>query len=400
METKTNQNESTTYRTFTIWESRLAELQKVVERMNRKCVKYGFPQIALIPLETGMCKHKGRNYPTITLFIDGPAPIISGWELVGHIDHQDGIVTKIKPDSDVSLSDYADSSFCMHCQTDRKRNHSYVLRNVQTNAIVRVGSTCVADYTGHKSALQIANLFESLSLLKEGFGGGEPNGFAYYELQYFIECALKVDGGKFVSKKQSLEQTGSIADSTAYKTEAEISRLIEARNAYVIENRLDEDDYRNSAVTAHADKAREIIETVANIDMTDGNDYLFNIKTIAENGYFKPNHSGYAASMIGYFNRLNQKPAAQPKSNEFIGQLGFRFKGFELTPIRVKRGESMYGLYVFTDCEDANGNSIILSNVGLDDQIGNKVTVDGTVSKQNEYKGRKQTTFNRVKVSK
>jgi hypothetical protein len=89
--------------------------------------------------------------------------------------------------------------------------------------------------------------------------------------------------------------------------------------------------------------------------------------------------------------------------NEYVGSVGD--KKFQVTGT-VKQVKNHYGdigfiqtMTEYVDIEDADGRLVVLKSskyTGL--EVGVKLTFQGTIIKQEEYKGRKQTTLNRCKI--
>src|SRR5262249_37814910 len=103
-----------------------------------------------------------RTYYRYT--ITGERPRLADWEFWATIQHEhnddgtwDNLVNVVPGiDERMPVSYRASGPVCDHCRTTRRRNDTYVLRNVQSGEFKQVGSDCLVDFTGGVTPEQVA----------------------------------------------------------------------------------------------------------------------------------------------------------------------------------------------------------------------------------------------------
>ena len=80
--------------------------------------------------------------PIATLTFDTTTPMIYEW-----------------PEKECPHEYREATTFCQHCNSNRRRNRVFVLRNVESGDHIQVGSTCVRDFIGYDPG-KLAKMFE------------------------------------------------------------------------------------------------------------------------------------------------------------------------------------------------------------------------------------------------
>jgi hypothetical protein len=144
-----------------------------------------------------------------------------------------------------------------------------------------------------------------------------------------------------------------------------------------------------------------------------GSDYLYNLRAVCTDNDIRPKRGGLAASVIvaaeRAFEKDAQKAADDTKSNLHIGSVKERLT-LALTLVFTREISGYYGVSTLHKFEDALGNLFVwfASNPeivpeGTDKRalnIGETLTLSGTVKGHDDYKGRNQTKLTRVTVPK
>src|SRR5207249_2638558 len=88
----------------------------------------------------------------VTTFVVLGAPlVVAGWEFVATIawDSETKLaITRPVPGYDVDLSAHRGSQLCEHCNTNRDRKDTYVIRELDTGVTKQVGRNCLAAFLG------------------------------------------------------------------------------------------------------------------------------------------------------------------------------------------------------------------------------------------------------------
>jgi len=135
-------------------------VDKEIKKLNRKCVRYGIPEIKVEKSAPRINTHTYRETPlgkeiTITtevidcVFTFYDIIIEGGWNVIATIEPSEieGMtIINGKIDEVGDLKEY-DLRWCDHCQKNRKRNKVIVIDDKDGNRKV-IGSTCVKDYLG------------------------------------------------------------------------------------------------------------------------------------------------------------------------------------------------------------------------------------------------------------
>lgn len=164
--------------------ARLGALEEAITKLNRKAEKLGLPPLALtrgeerligVPADEGQPPisidgsfnpgRPPRPAEVVTRYevrLEGQRVIIEGWEVVAaveSVEDKDGkrvLFVHAREGADIPArywdatrqQSYAE---CEHCQMNRQRHNAYIVKHVQTGEYKQVGSTCMRDFTGHKS---------------------------------------------------------------------------------------------------------------------------------------------------------------------------------------------------------------------------------------------------------
>lgn len=171
-----------------IRESRMADFENQFVKLQRKARKLGLPEPRYEIIESHVVSpeltHKdfgetarkwedARTYVNIINIYDVNVHI-EGWKLVGIVDsntflHNTIFENGIKINNAIytTFEILPDECFkkapklCEHCNFCRKRNTTFILKNVETKEYKQVGSSCLEDFTQIKNANSIANYVNS-----------------------------------------------------------------------------------------------------------------------------------------------------------------------------------------------------------------------------------------------
>lgn len=356
----------------------------------RKAVKLGYTEPVYVVTEDQF--EKADDHETILasmhkfreVVISYDMPIIKGWRVIGNRERIDTqIFTKSIDDIDLTSFHKSEVIGCEHCNTNRYRKKSILLKNEKSGTVIEVGSTCVADFLGHK--ISNVDLFMDNPFL-EGEWGTE-RGAHYFNLHSCLEIASfyirkfgyrKSNDEGYTTKKRVLdchypEQTRCDDFVTPIIGEKEEE---EAADTLVYFMMLDPDDYF-------------------------ANEYMTNLIKITKEEYVSHKLLGYVVSMITAYQRhLEQEveKKGKPESN-YIGEVKERIKGVEVKLVFMKSWANAYGTGTnLLKFEDAKGNMFVTFYTGDKEipVVGEHVKLTGTIVEHTEYNEVKQTRVNRI----
>jgi len=414
---KQMENKTPTIQSIKIPKYKIDLLKKAIEKLNRKARKLECEPMVLeftetTPFKTDIHPITGNKMlsemviemviATLTYII----PNIDGWELIAKMDifssdNGSEVLISAVPNKKIPEQyQNLDKIHCDHCGYNRMRNHSILIRNMETSEYMQVGSTCVKDFFNGNDPQSA--LFMSSILLhgivggisdEDSFGGrwSESNGFD-------IETVLLVTAA-------SIKKFGWMSKSKAD------TYMCQSTSDHVFDNlmpypKMPEDNF------VHPDDDDKIlvekaIEYWVNVNATN-NDYLMNCQKLLKLGYVPFKFMGYACSMISTYQRemefIAKREAAKTTTepSNYVGNLGERLKGITVNVIFVKEIASDWGCSVLYTFQDVLGNiyKTFYSGSGWSAQKDDKIIIDGTVKKHDEFKGEKQTMLNRVSAKK
>ena len=403
-------------------------LQAKVDRINRRAVKLGVPQITL--RETGetqkksyTCRATGRSikYDAIEVEVLGLEVKVPGWELVAcltRVGEANLVMTvpgKTAPDAYVSSV-----PACEHCKKARLRKETFVLREESTGRHIQIGRNCIKDFLGHgspESFLWYAYVIRDLEGgMSEGFSG--VRGYESWALETVLEIAAwSIRKFGWVSRKMA-EQNECAHDTTRSLVSTLLTPAVteaEKDNRREILRKAGQDGYSLKIETTEEDRANaaNAIEWAASLtrEQISGNNYLANLHTIAGFGFADEKSLGIAVSI--FVARDNAADRERVRSEQEVARMAKREKDMESKHIGEvgKRSEMLLTLERQIDlgpsqfCEhrrllrfrDADGNiAVWFTGAPAEVTDGEKYLVKATVKKHDEFKGVKQTVLSRV----
>jgi hypothetical protein len=419
-----------------VYDGNIDKLAHAVEKLNRRAAKLGVPAIQLRIGEREKCftcpkgglprvstdpkawneKHPVVGHERAEVSLHGDPPKLAGWTFAAVVDHlSNGTITRYPladgAAKEIDLTPYrgADGT-CDHCRTNRKRHETFIVvhedATEKPNA-KRVGRNCLRDFLGHQNP---ANLIGHLNLWSKAFAlveGAEEAGFdtgvTMLELPVFLSyvaCQMRKHGWCSRGKAYEEGHHGATADL--------------AQNAYwssVTPPVLDPTPEDGERGKKALDWARALTD-----EDVENNDYLYNLRAVCTDDYIRPKRGGLAGSVIvaaeRVFEREAQKRADAQKSNEHVGSVKERLT-LDLTLVGTREVGGFYGVTTLHRFEDAAGNLFVWFATNPDIvpaydnttikramNVGETLTLAGTVKGHDDYKGRKQTKLTRVSVPK
>jgi hypothetical protein len=398
-------------KTFSIRTELLGKVTSVVDRLNRRAAKLGVDPIVLMktgpslrPVEVADNGEKTTIFVeffdmTLTLNI----PKLADWSFVATIQHMEGgnlLLTAPRPEAapELDLSAYRTCApSCCHCNLERNRSDTYLVQHLD-GTLKQVGKNCLASFTGFgKSPEQAAAMAEWLSAVAvffgdpsggdseggEGGGGGRSAGVSLDRFLSFVVAVSKKHG--FRTRKQAeAMMTSSTKDDAIYNMEPPVN---------VSSSKLIHPDDSDMAF------GKEARVWAAGIEVK--GDFDHNLKVIASADGVLYRNLGIAAYLVEAYRRhLGQvtERTSRPVSAHF-GTEGERLRKLVLTYKGNYSFDSQYGTTFIHRFVTAEGSDVVwkTGTQALCTE-GEAITVDATVKKHGDYKGRLQTELSRVKV--
>lgn len=157
----------------------LPQLEKRIEKLNKKAVKIGTDPIEIKVLDTEKVVREvdgeEREFEWHWVILNGKTPVIPGYTFLATLDHTiqedegDPVTIARTPFQSeelaaIDLDKYRNAeNVCDHCGYKRRRNHTYVLLNEAEGTTMQAGSSCLKDFTGAHNPERVAQWVEWLS---------------------------------------------------------------------------------------------------------------------------------------------------------------------------------------------------------------------------------------------
>lgn len=383
----------------TIFISDIERAESKLIELNRKAVRMALPEVTMKVMDKRMIEYKDDITgdvlfvrPQYEIIVTGPVLKVGDWELVGKLDHIEGL-NKAAPGKSIPQEFFGADPICEHCNTNRERNNTFILVNVE-GEYKQVGGNCLGYYLGIDPAIALRmagwtaiTLSEFLEDDELSFGSG--SGPTFWKLDTFMSnVVMVVNKYGWVSRERS-----------GWGTTATVER-VEAILFDRVKRYGDMKECKNEIPTAEQkETAKKVIEWMKAVEH-EGNDYLYNLHQIAENDFVTPKSSGIAASAFAAYGRAIERQREAEQSN-WVGTPGQKKFTFTGTVVSAHASDSPYGWNYYNTFVDSDGNQIVWKT-SEPLEIGATYIVVGTIKKgdkaHTEFRGKKQTNIERCKV--
>ena len=385
-------------------------LSKKLTKISKKCEKYNNEfKFEVIGERFVTVKdpstHKEYVIKYIDIDVEGKA-IVNDWEFAATIQHTESgnIITGV-PGIEIPERYYTVAPRCEHCNSNRHRNDTYLVRNTITGEFKQVGRTCLKDFTNGLDAELVA-LYESyIHEVEEAseISFGSFNYTRYYDIVKFVEITAElVNRVGFVSASNGDFDRPStkvvVGDIYDYSTGRLSGKLEESIERYI--NKIGF-KFNNNTTIEEAHKALEWIRNLEDVDFG----YMSNLKTVCSSDYIESRNFGIAASLITAYKRAmdfikkneeKENELNSKKSSEFFGNIKDKIELNVISSKRVGSYENEYGVTNIYEFIDSN-NNVFIWKTG-NDIPDNVRKIKGTIKDHSEYRGVKQTILTRCKV--
>ena len=400
---------------FLIAEEYIEAVRKKAERITRKAQKYGCSVTFAEVGEKFERVDDGTESGALVRFIEVEAEgvaRVNGWEYVATVEHtaQGNIIKKALHDAEIPERYRATPPICEHCNTNRPRSFTYLVRS-EAGEYKQVGKSCLKDYTGGLSVEQVA-LIASLRELGEAYDNYYPSGGAgaksyYPTAQILAICAETVNRFGY-TKADSPDPTKELATALYWLFGGYEWKLWEQERKE-LRKKCERVGFNEEGDTATA------CEAVAWLEQQEPyTDYIHNLKTATACEYVTIDKIGLLASLFPTYRRAKERERKEAQRAETVKNSAWGGKVGERITVKVARCECVASwANVFNGClveaslyrfEDENGNAYVWrTSSPLFLERGHDpekvATITGTIKSLDEYKGEKQTTLTRCKLT-
>lgn len=277
---------------------------------------------------------------------------------------------------------------CDHCNTNRVRNDSFLLRKGTEGKYILVGSTCVKDFTGH-SPKGVEFHLDVSEQLEEACRGGMVHA-THHSMFDFVEAAYVtiMKDNRFVSSKMVEDQP------ELTPTWSTVLTLLAPANR-------NEGDYVNN-LRKDLETAQVDVQAIVNYikALPETSDYNRNLLALMKSDYIEIRRypAALVASAVWGFIKASL-PKVPKVESVHVGTVNQRTE-FTLTLNDVNWYEGQFGWSGFHKFTDEAGNAFEWKTSNSPCSVGETVKMKATVKEHTTYNGKKITVIARGTVLK
>ena len=408
---------------YAIYEGFMGDLEKKVASIQKKCNKFGcdfhFAEVGEeirevedtlhIDPETG--KNRKVNLRFVICEAEGTARV-NGWEFVASVEHTEkgNIFSKALTDVEIPERYRNSLPYCEHCNSDRARKGTFIVRNAETGEFKQVGHNCLNDFTHGMSASFAAYMASLKEIFKEAeekpAGLGIGIGSRYYKTEEILRYTAETIRHFGYSKTDDSTSTRSRM-SEFYAYDHGETFFWDRKDLLRVFNLVERVGFNPDSVEAK----KMVADAMTWLNGREAkNDYMHNLKTAVSLQYAKHHHFGLLVSLFPTYNReleleaKRKAEAAAGASSEFVGNVGDKLT-VDVESIKcVTSWESCYDGYHETTTYiwkivGKDGNIYTWKTSKWMDEDTPPTTIKGTVKEHKVFRDVKQTELTRCRVA-
>lgn len=407
----------TTPDTFTIPTFQFEDFVIRFAKLNRKAKKLGCPVASYkvvgettikVPTPEDFESDKKFYYvPAKIVSVTGSAPQVGDHQMLARIEYLgDGEKSKLfhtVPGADIKVDERfraLSAGTCEHCNMARVRRDTFVVRNTVNGEQKQVGRNCLADFIGGISPEQIAanaaylKLFDDVTGNDNSFKGYFHNHIDTVEVLKLTSAYISLYGWVPKSQGEYMRPTASrVADHFCSQIHFTPEEKAEVIRVHLLANE-----------PVHITRASEVITWIKNdLAPIAKSDYELNLCTLVVNDLTETRHLGIVCSAVSAYQRAMNRGVEYAKkkidaaNSAFVGTVGERIRNVAVSVQFIKVMAGTFGATTLVKFVDKNGNLFSWFASGDKQyQVGQNMTITGTVKAHKEYQGTLETQLSRV----
>jgi hypothetical protein len=393
-------------KTIEISPSELDLVQAKIAKANKKAAALGVAPVVIESTTPFVVREQNNQdewfyYQKLRLVLSYEPLKLGAYTFVATLDHTVGAAPIINtvPDQVVPEEYFTVASRCDHCSTSRFRKQTFLFKDDEGYKLV--GRQCLKDFFGVDPTKNI-DWFWSIGSFGDDEAGYGLRGENVVPVDFAVALGLvftKRFG--YVGTKQAeayAEKSGGNA--SLLTTGNEVRGFLFAPPIQPTPEETQSRREIYAEANALQEQAQELVKWALEHFSGDNGSYAHNVRSLLATDVITARYVGYVVSIIAAHARATEDQAARSvvvKSNEYVGSVGDKLL-VEVTVLKRNSFETDYGTTFLFVLADAAGNSLVwfASNNVL--EVGETVTLKGTVKAQNDRDGRKQTVLTRCKV--
>lgn len=409
-------------KTYAVYEGHMDALKKKITTIQNKCRKYGcdfsFKEVGeeFREVPTGESDpFTGKPIKVKCKFIlvqaEGTA-VINDWEFVASVEHTDAgnIFSKAMTNVEIPVRYRTAPCTCEHCNTNRIRKDTFIIRNTKTGEFKQVGKSCLMDFT-HGMSASCATWFASLKNVFEEAEERPVSSWNWYQKFYDTKEVLQFTAETI--RHFGFRKSCNSGDSTMGMM-TRFFDLTHGNTKYWEHSFINETKNLMQKVGFDSDSQEAVKMTedaLAWINSQEAsNDYLHNLKTVCSLPEVNSGKFGLLVSLFPSYNKdleLQDKlrrEAEAGKQSKHVGQVGDRIT-VDVESIKcITSWESCFNGYTTTTTyvwkiTGKDGNIFTWkTSKWMNEELPPK-TIKGTVKEHKIFREVNQTELTRCKIA-
>lgn len=390
---------------YAIFEGNMDKLEKKLNHIYNKCKTYGCDFYYAVVGETfkELKDQHGRPFMARFLLVEAEGTaIVNNWEFVASVEHtENGNVFSGILGIEVPERYYNSQPICEHCNTNRYRKYTYIIRNRETNEFRQVGKACLKDYTGGMSAEAVARYISLFDSLIEGEAPDKGCHIEHYldktaYLQYAAET-IRLFG--YVKAGDTEKQSTALRALDYY--EASHGRAVSREYLKHLQDEMERNQFDGESQRA----AKRVEDALAWIsEQKEDSTYIHNLKTVCSLPYVAYKNAGILASLfVAYDRAMEREKRWQEKvpgeiSSVHVGTVNGRVIIDAKHVILMSSFNNEYGISRLYKIIGHDGNTYVWKTGKLLPTEFISLRLAGTVKAHTEFRGIKQTQVTRCQI--
>jgi hypothetical protein len=392
-------------KTIEISPSFLDLVQTKIAKANKKAATLGVAPVvieATTPFVRTSKNNLGETQYEKLLRIDlSYEPLKFGaYTFVATLDHTVGAqpIINTVPEQVVPAEYFTVASRCDHCSTSRFRKQTFLFKDDEGYKLV--GRQCLKDFFGVDPTKNIDWFWSIGSFGDEDGYGLRGENVVPVDFAVALGLVFTKRFGYVGTKQAQAYAEKSGGEASLLTTGNEVRGFLFAPPLQPTDAEIEARRQIYAEAAALQEQAQELVKWALEHFAGDNGSYAHNVRSLLATDVITARYVGYVVSIIAAHARATEDQAARSvvvKSNEYVGSVGDKLL-VEVTVLKRNSFETDYGTTFLFILADAAGNSLVwfASNNVL--EVGETVTLKGTVKAQNDRDGRKQTVLTRCKV--
>lgn len=390
---------------YAIYEGNMERLEKKLLHIYNKCKSYGcdfhYEQVGETFKE--LKDEKGRPYMARFIIVEAEGTaIVNNWEFVAAVEHTEkGNIFSGILGVEIPNKYYTSEPVCEHCNTNRYRKYTYIIRNKETGEFKQVGKSCLMDFTNGMSAeavTQYISLFDTL------IAGEAPEPDCHIERYLEKEEYLKyvAETIRHFGYIKSGEERQSTAMRAKDYYEADHGRAVTREYLKYLQDEMKRVGF-NTESPETVKRVSNALEWIKN--QCEYSNYIHNLKTACALEYVTYKNFGLLASLFPAYNRdlekAEKRRAESPDEShsEYVANVDDKIV-VKVQSVRCMTSwEGKFGTTRLYKIIGQDGNVYTWKTGKSIDESFVEMSIVGKVKEHHEFRGVKQTELTRCQVT-